>query len=224
MASTSDRPDDTTTRRVERTARRGTTRREVLRSSAGALGVAVVGSTTVAAHESHQTTGSDGESTGTDEEGDTVFSTAVIRSSAPKLGYDDYIGLFIQIVGTAAEPDESGVGNCPAFDGDQSIATLRGQFLDLRNEDQRGEEGILFIDASNPDIQPGKLFVVNDQRSCEGEHFQLQLEQVGASKVDVPEGTTTDSSFTRTPGFGPLAALSGLALGAAGALRALRRE
>lgn len=221
MTASPDPPDDSTARGVKRT-----TRRELLRGSAGALGAVAVGSTTVTAHEGHEATetGAEAEETET-EEGDGIFSPAVVRESAPKVGSDSFVGLFIQIVGTTTEPDESGIGSCPTFGNEQPIATLRGRFLDLRGEDRRGEVGVLFIDAGNPDIQPGKLFIVNDQQPCEESFVQLTLEQVGASKIKVQAGTgTTEDSYTSTPGFGPVAALTGLVLGAAGVVRALQRE
>lgn len=220
MTDVPDRPDD------ER-VKRGVTRREVVRGAVGAVSAVAVGSATVTAHEEHQATETEaeGEPTGTGDEDDRVFSTAVVRDSAPKLGRDSFVGVFIHITGTTTEPDESGIGNCPSFNSDQPLATLRAQFLDIYQDgDWREEEGVLFIDATNPDVEPGKLFIVNRQDPCGESHVELQLEQIGASRIDVPTSTPTETASGRAPGFGPLAAVTGLALGATGILRRMRQK
>lgn len=176
------------------------TRRTVLQGVAGAIGTATVGTAAATAHEGHSG----------------VTTTAAINSTAPSFGQNDYVGLFVQIVGEADTAETKGVRNCEFVGANEGIAAFDVQFLQLTGEDKRQQEGRVFTAATNETVSPGQLYAINNQTSCGSAHYQVQLEQVGASKIKAAE--KDDSSFA-APGFGPLAALAGLGLGAAGLAR-----
>lgn len=148
---------------------------------------------------------------GDDEEAITPY--AAVQDTAPTFGNSDYVGLFVQVSGYNRDADSQGVGSCAFVQSEDSVTGYDAEMIDTYNDNHESEPIVLFAVTQNP-IQPGKLFVVNNQSSCGGEYVSLQLEEVGSSSIETP-GSSSGSAI---PGFGFLA--GALGLGAAGAAAA----
>ncbi|ELZ34058.1 hypothetical protein C474_03835 [Halogeometricum pallidum JCM 14848] len=151
---------------------------------------------------------------GDDEE--SVTPSAAVQNTAPTFGNSDYVGLFVQISGYNRDADSQGVGSCAFVQSEDSVTGYDAEMIDTYNDNHESESIVLFAVTQNP-VQPGKLFVVNDQSSCGGGYVSLQLEEVGSSSIETP-GSTGSGSGSSIPGFGFLA--GALGLGAAGAAAA----
>jgi hypothetical protein len=100
--------------------------------------------------------------------------------------------------------------------------------------DKQGDDPVTSIPAevyvpADREISRGALFVVSRQHDCPEGYVGLELEQIGASRVDVstatqgaatPAPSPTDGESSAGPGFGVVGSLAGLA----GILRYLRGE
>ena len=79
------------------------------------------------------------------------------------------------------------------------------------------------------DVATGTLFIVNRTHRCPAGYVGLELEQIGASTVDInatsttAEATGTGGGSAAGPGFGVPAALAGVG-GLAGLVRFLRGD
>ncbi|SFR50457.1 hypothetical protein [Halogeometricum limi] len=145
-----------------------------------------------------------------------------VQNTAPKFGRDDYVGQFVQVSGYDREASKQGVGSCEFVGSDADITGYDAEMIDTYNDDHRSEEITMFAVTTGTNVQPGKLFVVNEQSQCSGGYVTLQLEEVGSSSIETPgqsDGTGGSSgSSSEIPGFGVLAGLLGV--GAAGAAAA----
>ena len=151
---------------------------------------------------------------GDDEEAATP--SAAVQNTAPTFGNPDYTGLFVQVSGYNRDADSQGVGSCGFVESEDSVTGYDAEMIDTYNENHQSESIVLFAVTQNS-VQPGKLFVVNQQSSCGGGYVNLQLEEVGSSSIETP-GSTESGSGSAIPGFGFLA--GALGLGAAGAAAA----
>lgn len=146
------------------------------------------------------------------------FTTAAIPDSAPTFDGDDYVGLFLHIAGPGESKGSEGVQSCEfAASGDEELVTWDAMLVHKSGENAE-EKITLHAKQGGDAMQGGRLFVVNGQTDCDDGFVQVQLEQVGASKVEYSgAGTSTGGggggdgeSNADSPGFGPVAGLVGL--------------
>lgn len=191
-----------------------TTRRGVLRSI-GAVGAAGAGGLAVVPTAGAQ-----------------ITINAVI--SAAEEFADDYAGLFVHVGElSTGELQVEAVEDCD-IDGwpPDGFEAYNGSLID-----KKGDDPVTSIPAEvyvpvGWDVSTGSLFVVNRQHDCPEGYVGLELEQIGASSVEIstatqgtatPEPTASDGGSASGPGFGVAGTLAGVG-GLAGLTRLLRGD
>lgn len=153
----------------------------------------------------------------------------VVPPARSFVGEEGYSGYFLHVGSESTGELEAdslsgcGFGDWPPDD----LAYFNGRLIDRIDQDAREIETQIYVPAT-AGISPGTLWVVNREVTCPDEYVGLSVEQIGAAVVvgssDADEGGgTTSASDSPTdgggPGFGPLAALAGVAAGVAGYAR-----
>lgn len=204
-------------------ARGSARRRELLRGAAGA--VAAGGLLSGAGGAAAQETGNEDPGNDSGESGDErgPFTNAAISSDAPRLGSENFTGLFLQIEQAESMGEQPDVASCPFIDENQRVATFSAFLISRGDGRSRSERVALYTNAGETDVKPGKLFIVNASQGCRGASGlrQLKLEQIGASRIEVEPQNGTGSGGTTSgsiPGFGAVTALGGLAAAGGAAL------
>ena len=192
-------------------ANRSHGRRAFLGAAAGVLGVGATAAGTARAQD------------------DPITVDTALPSDAPRFGNSDYLGLFVHVAGVNQNASTENVA-CPFAEGDDAVVAYDVTLIDRASEDTPQADSLMFAPIDTA-VEHGKLFIITNQQSCEGDQVQIALEQVGAAEFPeavntstptvVGAETTTGTTTTTGPGFGVGAALTGL-LGAGELLR--RRE
>lgn len=162
----------------------------------------------------------------------TVTTDAAVPSDAPTLDNSDYTGLFVHLGGRSENAATEDVGSCQFVEDPAQIAAYDVVLVDRETAGSPQATTRLFSRADDGAVEPGGLFIVTGQQSCDGGPVQLALERVGAAEIDtaqvgVESGVADDDggggaeTGASSPGFGVGAALAGL-LGAGELVR--RRE
>lgn len=153
-----------------------------------------------------------------------ITTTAALPATAPRMDNDDYTGLFVKIVGSKANPDAAGVGDCDFVGADETVAAYDIRLIDKIEGDERTEATTLYAVQGNENITEGKRFVINKQRSCSEKYVSIEMESVEASGAGSPSKPGAGESVTpgvstqmqtptrttaKTPGFGVRSAVAG---------------
>ena len=150
---------------------------------------------------------------------------------------DDYAGLFVHVGElSTGELRVEAVEGCDIEgwppDGFQAY---NGSLIDKEGDDPVTSVPAEVYVPVGRDVATGSLFVVNRQHDCPEGYVGLELEQIGASTLDVstatrgtatPQPTATDGDSAAGPGFGVAGALAGVGglAGLAGLLRRMRED
>jgi len=170
---------------------------------------------------------------GTDESGDdgSRVTTRAIMPETDRISNDqNYTGLFLHLTARLEDTQVEGVEQCDFANWDPGNTDVYETCLINRIGDDTEIVASSAYLSRQTDLRPGDVFVINSQHDCpEGAYIGLRLEQLLARNLDrgyndVSEGEGDSgggggSSGAAGPGFGPLAAVGGIAGGAYALLR-----
>ncbi|MFC4358041.1 hypothetical protein ACFO0N_08790 [Halobium salinum] len=219
--------DEPTTTTSGATGDVDSSRRDLLRASAGAVAAGGLfggaGAGLAGAQENDSGGNESGDQAG-DEGTDTVLAQGAIPETTTTFGRDTYEGLFLQVESPTDTSDEPNASGCGFVDGDQPVATFLVHLITRIDGASRSNQAILYANADTTEITSGRLFVVNSTQSCGSGNslVQLELESIGASRIDGVVDDQNEPGEDETnnpiPGFGPVTAVGGLAAAGAAAL------
>lgn len=196
------------------------TRRRVLAGLGTSAATLAAGSGAVAAQD--------------DAGSDRIAVPAIIPETNELSADENYTGFLLKL-NERLEADVSGIGGCTVGGWSPSTPLVyEAQIVDTVNTSENDGYEVIPSSAYLPQdttFEPGDVFVVNSQSPCDGEYVGLQLENIRDSEDAVSyefereESGGGDASGgggesgALGPGFGPLAAVGGIAGGAYALLR-----
>lgn len=143
------------------------------------------------------------------------ITTEAVVPESEAFSTDDYTGFFVHLTGAGGpEPDDT-VDQCSVADWDPDDPDVyEAQLVDDAGEDSRSTSTTVYANAET-ELETGSLFVVNTQHDCPGDFVGLELEELLASGIEPSFGERPGEPTSAIgPGFGPVAALTGLTAGA----------
>lgn len=170
---------------------------------------------------------------GTNESGadGSRVTTRAIMPETDRISNDqNYTGLFLHLTARLEDAQVEGVEQCDFANWDPGNTDVyETQLINRIGDDTETVASSAYL-PHQTDLRPGDVFVINSQHDCpEGAYIGLRLEQLLARDLDrgyddVSEGEGDSgggggSSGAAGPGFGPLAAVGGIAGGAYALLR-----
>ncbi|WP_101294108.1 PGF-CTERM sorting domain-containing protein [Halegenticoccus soli] len=173
---------------------------------------------------------SGGNEGGVGSEDDEVTTTAGLLGAAPKFNNRNYTGLFVKILGDESDVPGDEVKPCPFVGPGEDVVTTEAVLIDRIEAARNSKRTSLYADKEDENIEPGNLFVINEQNRCGTDAFAVTLELI---REDVPTTTPTetesggqggDETGIQMPGFGVPAALAGIGAAAYAALRGSESE
>lgn len=201
--------------------RPATLSRRRLLTTAGALGAGLtVGPAVAGAQENGTGNGSANES----GDGSRINTRAIMPETGRISNDRDYTGFFLQLTNRLEDTQVAGVEECDFADWDPGNTDVyETQLINKIGDDTETIASSVYL-PHRTDLRTGDVFVINNQHNCpDGAYIGIQLEQLRAGGTDRGYGEVADSdggsSGAVGPGFGPLAAVGGIAGGLYALLR-----
>lgn len=168
------------------------------------------------------------EDNGSDDGSERIQTRGLVPETERVTADDDYTGLFVQLTARLEDLDVgAGDIDCSFMNWDpENTDVYEAQLVERSGSEYETIPSQVYV-PRDTDLTAGDLFIVNSQRSCSGPYIGVQLENIRADGLDrgyTDVGSTGNeggdggagggSSGAFGPGFGPLAAVGGLAGGA----------
>ena len=201
--------------------------RRRLLTTAGTLGAGLtVGPAVAGAQENENGTGND--SADESEDGSRINTRAIMPETDRISSDQDYTGFFLQLTNRLDDTQVAGVEECDFADWDPGNTDVyETQLVNEIGDDTETLASSVYLPRQT-DLRTGDVFVINNQHDCPEEaYIGIQLEQLRAGGIERGYGEVDDgdggddggSSGAVGPGFGPLAAVGGIAGGLYALLR-----
>lgn len=200
--------------------------RRRLLAAAGTVGAGLTAGPAVASAQDNGTNGSGNES----GDGGRINTRAIIPETGRISADEDYTGMFLQLTNRLEDAQAAGVEECDYADWDPGNTDVyEAQLIDKIGDETDVIASSVYL-PHRTDLRTGDVFVIDNQHDCpQGGYIGIRLEQLRAAGIEREYGEIQgendggggggDTSGAYGPGFGPLAAVGGIAGGAYAFLR-----
>ncbi|WP_254536645.1 hypothetical protein [Halomarina litorea] len=168
--------------------------------------------------------GSNDSENGSDDGSLRIQTRGVMPETGRVTADKDYTGFLVHLTARLDSLDVGDISECSFVNWNPDDTDIfETQLVDRVGQEQETIASTVYV-PNGTDLRPGDLLVINSQRECSNAYIGVQMENIRAPNrkrgyVAADSGQTGaegdgGSSGAFGPGFGPLAAVGGLAGGA----------